>query len=381
MNRFLIILIALMIYTLLKAIQTWPTHRMLAAGFVAPFFVIMVAWQFLYRSHPDLFNSKWFIVYVWVGSVLVGAWSSYVLFALAGDVVQISSLIIQKIFFSDTNGDRRVFLEKTFRVGLVYTSLGLAGAGLIQVLKGPVVKKIKIDFANLPLALEKLKIVQISDLHVGPTIRKEYVRNVVNQVNELQPDLIFITGDLADGKVSEMKEHLHELKGLRSQYGNFYVTGNHEYYWNAEDYLGLCKEIGFIALINENKIIDVEGVKLMIAGVTDPVGGDFLPGHRPNFQTAMTTNVRTDFKILLAHRPDAVIDAEPFGYDVQFSGHTHNGQYFPFNILVPLANKYYRGLNQHGKMKVYVNSGTGYWGPPNRLGVSSEITSIQLRKT
>lgn len=381
MSRFFIVLLALMVYTVLKAAQTWPTHRILAATFVVPFFLIMVGWQFMYRSHPALFNSKWFTAYAWIGSVLVGVWSTYVLFALAGDIAQLVFFIFQKIFPSNPNSDRREFFEKTFRLGIVYASLGLSAAGLVQVLKGPVLKKIKIKNLNLPLALEKLKIVQISDLHVSPTIRKEYVKNVVDQVNELTPDFIFITGDLADGRVSDMRSHLAELKLLKASRGIFYITGNHEYYWNVNDYVNLSKELGFVPLINENKIIDIDGTKLMIAGVTDPAGAGFLPDHKPDFQKAIDSPVKADFKILLAHRPDAVIEAEPFGFDVQFSGHTHNGQYFPFNLLVPLGNKYYRGVNQHGKMQVYVNAGTGYWGPPNRFGISSEITSISLAKS
>lgn len=356
----------------------WPTHRILAINLVAPLFLLMIGWMFLFRYNPTLFHSNWFYAYAFGGSFLLGIWATFILFSIPIDVVHMIVTLAKKFSQQAHDPNRRTFISNGFRFSLMGVSAGLGVIGLAQMLSGARIKNISIVHSKLPNGLKNLKIAHISDLHVGTTIRKGYVGEVVENVNALNPDLIFITGDLADGKMEDLDEHMQPLANLKSKYGIYYVTGNHEYYWGAISQIEKCKSFGFIPLINENRIIDINGTKLMIAGVTDPVAVQFIPEHKADLVRAGHSEEVADFKILLAHRPDTIIEAEPLGFHLQFSGHTHSGQFFPFNLLLPLAHKYYRGLNQHGNMQVYVNAGTGYWGPPNRFAIPSEITNVTL---
>ncbi|MEZ4846065.1 MAG: metallophosphoesterase [Bdellovibrionota bacterium] len=378
MSKFFIILITLMLYTALKAVQIWPNHRWLAASLTIPFFVAMIGWNFLYRSDPAIFNSLWFEIAAWTGGIIMGAWAAFVLFSIPLDLIGFLVGAYKKITSETHDPARREFISRSVHFSVMGAAGAIAGLGLIEVFRGSRVKKVSISVPNLASSLQGLKIAQISDLHVGPTIRKGYVDDVVDQTNALDPDLIFVTGDLADGKMDALAEHMAPLGRLKSKYGIYYVTGNHEYYWGVNDFLASTSTLGFIPLVNENKIIDIQGGKLMIAGIPDVVGSQFFPTHSIDLRKAMESNEKIDLKILLSHRPDTIIDAEPLGYDLQFSGHTHSGQFFPFSLLVPLVHKYYRGLNQHGRMQVYVNPGTGYWGPANRFTIPSEITAITL---
>ena len=228
--------------------------------------------------------------------------------------------------------------------------------------------------------LNNLTIAQISDLHVGPTIRENYVQKVVNQTNATTPDIIVITGDLADAKADAITRHLQPLAELKSRFGVYYVTGNHEYYWGIQEWMDKIITLGFIPLINDNKVIEVNGVPILIAGITDHIGGHFLKEHQSDIKKAAVSEQTTEYKIMLAHRPDVYLAAEKLGFDLQLSGHTHAGQFFPFNVLLPLVYKYYRRLNKHHNLWLYVNPGTGYWGPANRVGVPPEITLLRLKK-
>ena len=378
MSRFFILMIAFLFYTVLRALVTWPEHRWLAGSLAVVVFALMISWQILYRNHPELINSTWFDVSSVVGSVLMAAWATYILFAITTDVLNLLATIFDTVFRVEHDPFRRALLSKGLRVGIVYGSGVMAAAGYAQVLAGPRVKKVSISSDKLPSALKGLKIAQLSDLHVGPNLGRGYMENVMQKTNAIHPDLIFITGDLADGKVEDLKTHFEPLSRLKAKYGIYYITGNHEYYWGAPEFIEYSKSMGFIPLVNENKIIDINGAKLMIAGITDPAAEHMLPAQIPNPQKAITSNEKSDFKILLAHRPDAIIEAEPLGFDLQFSGHTHAGQFFPFNLLVPLGNKFWHGLNRHGNMQVYVNAGTGYWGAATRFLIPSEISDITL---
>jgi predicted MPP superfamily phosphohydrolase len=189
---------------------------------------------------------------------------------------------------------------------------------------------------------------------------------------------VLVTGDIADARASSIVEDLAPLAELKAKHGVFYVTGNHEYYWDADGLVKLATSLGLQALMNENRVVKVGDAKILVAGITDPMG--FMAGgrHRPDLARALTQAESTDFKILLSHRPDPFAEAEKSGVDLQFSGHTHGGQFFPFSLLIPLAHKHYRGLSRHGSLWIYVNPGTGYWGPPNRFGVPPEITLLSL---
>lgn len=371
MIRFILILALFFAYTCFKAIQLNPLHQytMILISFI--FFSSMLGSMFISRSKPGVFETPWFIVLTWVGSTFMGFWGTYILIAIPIDIVA----IIYSFFNHGVS-----FLTPNAHWGIFLLSIAMTSLGLLSVVRGPKVLKVDIPNPDLPDGLKDLKIAQISDLHIGPTIQGRYVRRVVAQTNALDADIIVITGDLVDAHTESIKMHLQPLADLKSHYGVYYVTGNHEYYWGIESLLGELEKVGLIILENNNRVIDINGSQLMIAGIPDPMAIQLGKHHKPDVKKARLTPAKTDFNILLTHRPDPYLLAEEQGFHLQFSGHTHAGQFFPFSLLIPLAHKYYRGLNRIGKMWLYVNPGTGYWGPANRFGVTSEITLAKLIK-
>jgi predicted MPP superfamily phosphohydrolase len=276
------------------------------------------------------------------------------------------------------NPERRTFLSRWIPLGVLWASGGVAGLGFAEAVRGPRVHEVLVPIPNLPAALRGLKIAQISDLHAGPTIQRGYVDEVVRQTNALAPDLIVVTGDIADGSPAAVGPHLQAMADLKARLGTYYVTGNHEYYWDVERWLDQIRSLGFLPLINENRVLSLDDAKILLAGVTDSAGGGFSSTHRSDPNKAIQSGQQCHLKILLAHRPNSCYEAERLGFDLQLSGHTHGGQFFPWSVFMPLAYKYYRGLNRHGRMWIFVSSGTGYWGPAHRFAVPSEIALLRL---
>lgn len=372
---FLSIITLLWTYTFYKANQTLLGHELWSALLTLSGFMIMIGWIVLYHSKPHWVNKSWFLVVVWIGSLMLGFWGTFIMLSIPIDLLvffHYGYKLISSVGYMGLS----VSVHQKINLWVLLASGLFVVLGFIETLKAPRVKKIALEIDVLPHALKGLKIAQISDLHVGPTIQKRYVERVVRLTNATEPDFIFITGDLADAKANSINQHLHPLAQLKSRFGVFYVTGNHEYYWGIEEWIAKVKELGFIPLLNENNLILVNGVKVLIAGITDSIGGQFLAEHAPSLSKAILNSDEAVFKILLAHRPNVYIKAEQAGFDLQLSGHTHAGQFFPFNMLFPWIYSYYRHLNQHGRLWLYVNPGTGYWGPANRFGVPAEITLL-----
>ncbi|TGK46963.1 metallophosphoesterase [Leptospira bouyouniensis] len=240
-------------------------------------------------------------------------------------------------------------------------------------------KHTKIKDENLHSDLKGFKIVQISDVHIGPTIKEKFLRRVVAKINVQTPDVVVITGDLVDGPAATLKHHLKPLADIKSKYGTFYVTGNHEYYSGILSWLPEIEALGIRILLNENQIINIGSAKLLMAGVTDLTAGSMIKSHQTNPKRAMLGGENSDYKILLAHQPNSVYEANKIGFDLQISGHTHGGQFFPGNILIYFAQKFVAGLHDYKGTKIYVSRGTGYWGPPFRLGAPSEISVLELQ--
>jgi hypothetical protein len=227
--------------------------------------------------------------------------------------------------------------------------------------------------------LHGFSIAQISDVHVGPTIKRGFVEKIVTLVNGLQADLIAVTGDLVDGSVQELSAHTAPLAGLAARHGAYFVTGNHEYYSGERAWTAEIRRLGLNVLKNEHVVLEHDGASLVIAGVTD------LSAHR--FDSAQQSDPAAALrgsppdagaKILLAHQPNSAPAAANAGFDVQLSGHTHGGQYWPWNLFVGFFQPFTTGLYRLKNLRIYVSRGTGYWGPPNRFGVPSEITRIRL---
>jgi len=260
---------------------------------------------------------------------------------------------------------------------LVGGSLGLWS--LRSGLGGVSIKRVEVSLARLPAALSGTRIVQLSDVHVGPTIHRDFIETIVEQCNALTPDLVVITGDLVDGSVEELREHTAPLANLRAKYGVFFVTGNHEYYSGAEEWCAELERLGVRVLRNERVSIGSDAASFDLAGVDDHSAKRFGGGHGEDLPKALQGRDLSRELVLLAHQPRTIFEAQTHGVGLQLSGHTHGGQLWPWTYLVRLQQPVVAGLARFGESLVYVSRGTGYWGPPMRLGAPSEISELTLR--
>jgi hypothetical protein len=254
------------------------------------------------------------------------------------------------------------------------------------------VVRVDVPVANLPAALHGFTVAQISDVHVGPTIKGRYLQRIVDRVNRLGADMVAITGDLVDGRVADLSQHVAALAGLSSRHGTFFVTGNHEYYSGAPAWVAELRRLGIKVLMNEHVVLQhtvaagdgqPDGAQasapLLVAGVTDYGAHHFDEAHRSDPQAALAGAPKGPlFRLLLAHQPRSAAAAQRAGFDLQLSGHTHGGQFWPWNLFVRFQQPFTAGLHRLQQLWVYTNSGTGYWGPPKRFGVPSEITHLRL---
>jgi uncharacterized protein len=258
-------------------------------------------------------------------------------------------------------------------------ALGATLLGFLNAHRTPRIRTVEIAHPGLPASLDGFTIAQISDLHVSPTIRRNFVARVVAAVNALAPDLIAITGDLVDGTVAELADEVAPLGALAAPDGVYFVSGNHEYYAGVHAWLAQVRRLGIRVLQNEHVVIDRDGAKLVLAGVSDFSAGHFEQSHRSDPEAALRgAPADAAMKVLLAHQPRSAPAAARAGFDLQLSGHTHGGQFLPWNFFVRLQQPFTAGLHQLDRLLVYVSRGTGYWGPPKRFGAPSEITRIRL---
>jgi len=280
---------------------------------------------------------------------------------------------------------RRLFLARAVAGGAVLAAGGAAAAGVRSATGEPRVKEVPVKLARLPSALSGLSIAQITDLHVGPTIGRNAVRRVVEATNALSPDVVAITGDLVDGSVGEIGEAVSEIARLRARYGVYFVTGNHEYYSGVGQWIRELGRLGVRVLRNERVTVGDAapgGASIDLAGIDDWRSGGMAAGHGPDLSRALAQRDPGRGLVLLAHQPLGFPEALRAGVGLQLSGHTHGGQIFPFSLLVGAVYRFSRGLYRHREGEaegwIYVSPGTGYWGPPMRLGTASEITRIVL---
>ena len=257
---------------------------------------------------------------------------------------------------------------------IILATLALT-VGHIKAKYGIVRNETAISVKNLPDELKGLKIVHLSDIHVGPTIGADFVQKIVDRVNEEKADLIVLTGDIGDGKIDKFKEGARPLEKLDAKYGVFYVPGNHEYYSDAGAWMKYFSSLGMKVLVNEGTNIEINGKKVFVGGVPDPVSGEILNPRYP----LKDAEADTFLKLLLSHRSEVAEEEGAENYDLIFAGHTHGGQFFPWTIVAYFAHKYYVGLYSFAeKSHIYVSPGTGSWGPLVRLGTTPEIAVLTL---
>ncbi|RYZ77884.1 MAG: metallophosphoesterase [Proteobacteria bacterium] len=267
------------------------------------------------------------------------------------------------------------FAQRT-TIAILIVSILLPAYGYWHALQGPRVVSVEIPLRSLPTDLEGYRIVQISDLHAGPGIGRNYVQNVVDQVLTLKADLVVLTGDIGDGTFEKYKDRTEPLPALAKATRVLYISGNHEYIKDSGAWLQRFRELGATVLLNEHVVIHHKSSSILFAGVVDP-DNKIVGGVGPDIEKALSGSPSSNLKVLLAHRPDIAKDASNI-FDLQLSGHTHGGQFFPFNLIIKLLQPFPNGLKKLDDMWVYTNPGTGYWGPPIRLGTTSEITILKL---
>jgi predicted MPP superfamily phosphohydrolase len=251
--------------------------------------------------------------------------------------------------------------------------------GYVNARRTAQVVRVDVPIAGLPAALQGFSIVQISDLHVGPTIKRGYLQAIVERINTLGADVVAVTGDLVDGSVQHLAAHVAPLATLQSRHGTFFVTGNHEYYSGAQAWVDELRRLGLRVLMNEHVLLRHGDVSLALAGVADYGAHHFDATHRSDPQAAIAgAPEHARVRVLLAHQPRSAPAAAQAGFHLQISGHTHGGQFLPWNWFVRLQQPFTAGLNRWQDLWVYTSRGTGYWGPPKRLGAPSEITQLRL---
>ncbi|WP_421107640.1 metallophosphoesterase, partial [Streptomyces sp. NEAU-S77] len=270
---------------------------------------------------------------------------------------------------------RRLFVARAVATGATAAAAGTVGYGAYTVLRGPRVKRVTVPLAKLPRRAHGFRIAVVSDIHLGPVLGRSHTRRVVETINRTNPDLIAVVGDLVDGSVADLGPAAEPLRGLRSRLGSFFVTGNHEYFSGAEQWVDHVRELGLRPLENER----VELPWFDLAGVNDVAGED--EGQGPDFDRALGDRDRARASVLLAHQPVVIDDAVERGVDLQLSGHTHGGQLWPGQYVAALANPTVAGLERYGDTQLYVTRGAGAWGPPVRVGAPPDVTVVELAST
>jgi uncharacterized protein len=315
-------------------------------------------------------------ILAWSGLLMMGAFSSlFVLTVLRDVALLLGHAASGWIVAPDSLRTFRVDSAVAVPVMAALASL----VGFINARKRAAVRLVDVPIADLPASLHGFTIAQISDIHIGPTIKRNYLDAIVDAVNELEADLIAVTGDLVDGSVAQLAQHTQPLARLSARHGAYFVTGNHEYYSGVEAWIAEIRRLGLRVLMNEHVVLTHEGAIVIVGGVTDHSAHHYDPAQRSDPAAAMVGSPRqADFRLLLAHQPRSAFAAAPVGFDLQLSGHTHGGQFLPWTFLVRLQQPITAGLHRIQSLWVYVSRGTGYWGPPLRLGAPSEITHLRL---
>jgi predicted MPP superfamily phosphohydrolase len=304
------------------------------------------------------------VAYVWMGVMFV-----LFLTLLPMELVRVGARI------GGIDPERRIALARILAGAAGVIGLVESGVGVASVLSRVGVKQVRVPLAKLPHALSGYTIVQLTDVHVGPTIGRAFIEEIVRTTNALEPDVVAITGDLVDGSVANLGALVEPLRDLKAKDGVFFVTGNHEYYSGADEWIAYLRTLGVRVLRNERVELKAG---LDLAGVDDTSAHNFGHGHGEDIPAAMNGRDPARALVLMAHQPKAVLEACKHGVDLQLSGHTHGGQIWPWGYAVRLDQPHVAGLHDHKGTAIYVSRGTGYWGPPLRVGAPAEITRIEL---
>ncbi|MGW2747597.1 metallophosphoesterase [Streptomyces sp. NPDC001450] len=277
---------------------------------------------------------------------------------------------------AETSGpSRRLVVSRVIGGAAATAAAGTVGYGTYGVLRGPRVKRVTVPLAKLPRAAHGFRIAVVSDIHLGPVLGRGFAQRVVDTVNATQPDLIAVVGDLVDGSVKDLGPAAAPLARLSARHGAYFVTGNHEYFSGAEQWVAEVRTLGLHPLENAR----TELPYFDLAGVNDLQGES--EGQGPDFQKALGDRDPARTCVLLAHQPVQIHEAVRYDVDLQLSGHTHGGQLWPGSLIAAAANPTVAGLDRYGDTQLYVSRGAGAWGPPTRVGAPSDVTVIELAAT
>jgi len=351
--------------------RVWATAAILVLAACLPLPLILGR-----RLDPSVARFFAWPSYIWMGLMFL-----LLVLLLVGDVVRLLTVASSAVAGQGPIDPARRTVVARILGALAGGTAGLFGAlGVGQALRPLFVRELEIPIARLPAASDGTTIVQITDVHIGATIGRGFVEEMVRKVNALYPDLIAITGDLVDGSVDRLWDAVTPLGDLRAKKGIYFVTGNHEYFSGVDQWLQALPRLGIRVLANERVPIDgPDGAGFDLAGVHDHRGGR-TGGPGADVDRALAGRDPERAVVLLAHQPRDVFDADRLDVDLQLSGHTHGGQIWPFRYFVGLDQPYVEGLHRHGRTQIYVSPGTGYWGPPMRLLTRAEITRVTLRR-
>ncbi len=317
-------------------------------------------------------NRAWSDRITTAGLFATGWFSSLCVLALLRDLALLPLLLL-------LSGRQAHLLEAASATAVVALAVLATAVGFLNARRRARIVRIDVPLASLPPALDGFSIAQVSDVHVGRTIKRKYVEAIVAAVNELEADVIAVTGDVVDGPVHELAPHTAPLAHLKARYGAFLVTGNHEYYSGEAAWRAEFARLGLRVLVNEHVVLQHRGAAIVVAGVTDYSAHRFDATQKSDPQAALAgAPGDAAARILLAHQPRSAHAAARAGFDLQLSGHTHGGQFWPWMFFVRLQQPFTAGLHRLERLWVYISRGTGYWGPPKRFGAPSEITLLRL---
>ena len=312
----------------------------------------------------------------WSGMLAMGLFSSLFVLTLLRDALLLTLAALVALWPSVLSPE---WIAQATAWAVLAAAASVTVLGAWNARRTAAVVRVNVPVTDLPDALHGFTIAQISDIHVGPTIRGGYVQAIVDRVNRLDADMVAVTGDLVDGSVAELAGHVAPLADLRSRHGTFFVTGNHEYYSGAHAWITELRRLDVRVLLNEHVVLRHDGSDVVVAGVTDHSAHHFDIAHRSDPQASVLgAPIGAALRLLLAHQPRSAMAAIGLGFHLQLSGHTHGGQFWPWNLFVRLQQPFTAGLHRLRDLWIYTSRGTGYWGPPKRFGAPSEITCLRM---
>lgn len=361
---------------LLPALSNWPLAQVLLGLLLLASTVLTPLGLTARRFKSQPLSDRM----AWTGMVFMGLFSSLFVLTLLRDAALLAGLGVLAVAPASFSLDAAAHNSAA---AVPLAGLFMSLVGFFNARRTAAVVRVDVPIAGLPAALHGFSIAQISDIHVGPTIKQGYLQAIVSAVNALQVDMVAVTGDLVDGTVAELAHHVAPLAKLTSTHGTYFVTGNHEYYSGAHAWIAELQRLGLRVLMNEHVVLQ-HGQQpaqeaLVLAGVADWSAAHFDASHRSDPHAALAgAPAAAAVRLLLAHQPRSAAAAAHAGFDLQLSGHTHGGQFWPWNLFVRFQQPFTAGLHRLKNLWVYTSRGTGYWGPPKRFGAPSEITHLRL---